>query len=186
MSLQDPEKGSQPPDEHENGFGQRSEKEAMDSKPASILPSGASLPAATFTQASTAEDPNLATFDGPDDPYNPYNLPMWKKWFYAIIVGSLSLVVTFATSTFAPGTVQCATELGVSLEVMYLVTALFIAGQLSTPHCLARTLPRIWQRPNSCAKHLLPQVSPLDPCSMVPCLNSMAVKPRFSWDTAFL
>ncbi|KAL5371421.1 hypothetical protein DPSP01_014276 [Paraphaeosphaeria sporulosa] len=128
MSLQDPEKGFQPSDEHENGFGQRSENEAIDSNPANILPSGASPPAATLTQASTAEDPNLVTFDGPDDPYNPYNLPMWKKWSYAIIVGWLSLVVTIATSTFAPGTAQCATEFGVSIEVMYLATALFIAG----------------------------------------------------------
>jgi DHA1 family multidrug resistance protein-like MFS transporter len=139
MSLQDPEKGFQPSGQHENGFDQRSENETMDSKAANILSSGASSPAATFTQASTAEDPSLVTFNGPDDPYNPYNLPMWKKWSYAIILGWLSLVVTFATSAFAPGTAQCATEFGVSIEVMYLATALFIAGQSST-HILLHEL----------------------------------------------
>lgn len=182
MSLQDPEKGSQPSEEHENGFGHRNENEVKDCKPASLLPSGTS-PAA---KASAMEDPNLVNFDGPDDPYNPYNLPMWKKWSYAVIVGWLSLVVTFATSAFAPGTAQCAAEFGVSIEVMYLATALFIAGQSSTQYCLAPTLLCIWSRPNSCAKHLNSQVSPSDPCSMVPCLNSMDAKLHFSWDTAFL
>jgi hypothetical protein len=141
MSLQDPEKGSQPSEEHENGFGHRNENEVKDSKPTKILISGASPPA---VKASAMEDPNLVNFDGPDDPYNPYNLPMWKKWSYAIIVGWLSLVVTFATSAFAPGTAQCAAEFGVSIEVMYLATALFIAGQSSTQHYLAQTLRRIW------------------------------------------
>jgi hypothetical protein len=135
MSLHDPEKGTPPLEQQEHDIKQTSENETNDSKAAStIAPVAPSL--STPAQTQTVEDPTLVTFDGPDDPYNPYNLPMWRKWTYANIIGWLSLVVTFATSVFAPGTAQCAAEFGVSMEVMYLATGLFIAGKLRVqPRC---------------------------------------------------
>ena len=79
-----------------------------------------------------APDPNLVVFSGPDDPLNPQNLPPWKKWVYANIIGWLSLVVTFATSVFSAATGVTAEEFGVGRQVTTLGTALFIAGSRSS------------------------------------------------------
>jgi len=80
------------------------------------------------TQQEKEEDPNIVGFDGPDDPYNPQNLPMWKKWLYAVLLGSMTLVVTFASSVFSTATAVTAAEFGVSDEVMVLGTSLFVLG----------------------------------------------------------
>lgn len=80
------------------------------------------------TLEKEAPDPNLVVFSGPDDPLNPQNIPPWKKWVYANIIGWLSLVVTFATSVFSAATGVTAEEFGVGRQVTTLGTALFIAG----------------------------------------------------------
>ncbi|KAL1968623.1 hypothetical protein VTN77DRAFT_1449 [Rasamsonia byssochlamydoides] len=67
-------------------------------------------------------------YEGPDDPLDPQNLPMWKKWCYALSLGLITLTVTFASSIFSTATQAAADEFGVSNEVMTLGTALFIAG----------------------------------------------------------
>jgi hypothetical protein len=46
---------------------------------------------------STSASSIKIEFEGPDDSLSPLNLQQWQKWLYAHIVGSLSLVVTFAT-----------------------------------------------------------------------------------------
>jgi MFS transporter, DHA1 family, multidrug resistance protein len=89
-----------------------------------IIPSPSQSP----PPVEAAKDPTLVEFEGPDDPLNPQNIPQWKKWIYANIVGWLSLVVTFATSVFSTATAATAEEFGVSSDVMTLGTALFIAG----------------------------------------------------------
>ncbi|KAL4940289.1 hypothetical protein BDV06DRAFT_224230 [Aspergillus oleicola] len=87
------------------------------------------------SQATPTEikDPNLVEFNGPQDPLNPQNLPQWKKWLYANIIGWLSLVVTFATSVFSAATGATAAEFHVARQVTTLGTALFIAGFAAGP-----------------------------------------------------
>ncbi len=70
----------------------------------------------------------LIEYDGPDDPLNPQNLPVWKKWTFAFILGLITLSTTFASSVFSTATQATAHEFGVSNEVMTLGTALFILG----------------------------------------------------------
>ncbi|KAF7925274.1 hypothetical protein BELL_0179g00090 [Botrytis elliptica] len=73
-------------------------------------------------------DPNLVTWDGPDDPDNPMNWGTKKKWFITVILGLMTFVVTFASSVFSTATIVVAELYGVSEEVAVLGTSLFVLG----------------------------------------------------------
>lgn len=75
-------------------------------------------------------DPFLVAYNGKDDPLDPQNIAMWKKWTYSLMLGLITLSVTFASSVFSTATEAAAQEFGVSNLVMTLGTALFIAGML--------------------------------------------------------
>lgn len=94
------------------------------------------IPASTFSSptrvlyppAENESDPFLVTYTGKDDPLDPQNIAMWKKWTYSLMLGFITLSVTFASSIFSTATEAAAREFGVSNLVMTLGTALFIAG----------------------------------------------------------
>lgn len=71
-------------------------------------------------------DSKLVSWSGPDDPENPLNFPVWKKWAITICMASVTLVVTFASSVFSTATLVTAEEFNVSAEVMILGTSLFV------------------------------------------------------------
>lgn len=73
-------------------------------------------------------DSKLVSWSGPDDPENPLNFPVWKKWAITICMASVTLVVTFASSVFSTATLVTAEEFNVSAEVMILGTSLFVLG----------------------------------------------------------
>lgn len=73
-------------------------------------------------------DPNLITWDGPDDPGNPQNWPAKKKWLTTLMLGIMTFSVTFASSVFSTATGPTAELFGVSTEVMILGTSLFVLG----------------------------------------------------------
>lgn len=73
-------------------------------------------------------DPNLVEWDGPDDPGNPMNWKISKKWVVTIMLGFMTFCVTFASSVFSNATVPTAKEFGVSTEVTTLGTSLFVLG----------------------------------------------------------
>ena len=74
------------------------------------------------------QDPNLVTWDGPDDPENPMNWPTSKKWLVTVVMGLMTFCVTFASSVFSTATVVVAEVYGVSEEVAVLGTSLFVLG----------------------------------------------------------
>ncbi|KAF2215219.1 hypothetical protein CERZMDRAFT_109963 [Cercospora zeae-maydis SCOH1-5] len=73
-------------------------------------------------------DPNLVDWDGDDDPDNPMNFKPARKWAIATSMGSMTLVVTFASSVFSSATMVTAKQFGVSSEVMILGLSLFVLG----------------------------------------------------------
>ena len=73
-------------------------------------------------------DPNLVEWDGPDDPENPLNWKVSKKWIITVSLGFMTFCVTFASSAFSNATVPVAREFGVSTEVTTLGTSLFVLG----------------------------------------------------------
>ncbi|MCJ1438899.1 Citrinin biosynthesis cluster MFS transporter mrr1 [Xylographa pallens] len=74
------------------------------------------------------EDPNLVTWDGPDDPGNPMNWPLRKKILVTFTFSMTTFVITFSSSVFSTATQVTALEFGVSEEVMTLGTSLFVLG----------------------------------------------------------
>ncbi|EED22809.1 MFS multidrug transporter, putative [Talaromyces stipitatus ATCC 10500] len=73
-------------------------------------------------------DPNLVEWDGPDDPENPQNFPVARKWTITMLLSFLTIWVTFSTSVFSQATRITAAEFGVSDEVMILATSLPLFG----------------------------------------------------------
>jgi len=74
------------------------------------------------------KDPNLIVWDGPSDPGNPQNWPYGRKWLYTIVLGSMTLCVTFASSVFSTTTLVTSKIFNVSPLVMTLGTSLFVLG----------------------------------------------------------
>lgn len=72
-------------------------------------------------------------WDGPDDPENPQNFSVAKKWMITILMSSMTMWVTFSSSVFSSGTVVTAQEFHVSTEVMTLATSLVLCGFATGP-----------------------------------------------------
>lgn len=75
-----------------------------------------------------AKDPNLVEWDGPDDPENPQNMPVWRKWVVTMALSSMTMWITFASSVFSTATLVTAKEYNVSTEVTTLGTSLVVFG----------------------------------------------------------
>ena len=84
------------------------------------------------------KDPNLVTFDGPDDPGNPMNWSLRKKILVTFSFSMTTFVITFSSSVFSTATQVTALEFGVSEEVMTLGTSLFVLV------CYALRYQRTW------------------------------------------
>lgn len=113
------------------------EKQASDHQASGSDGDGSASPASPqrvlYPPEGDEPDPFLVTYSGPDDPMDPQNIVMWKKWTYSLMLGFITLSVTFASSVFSTATAAAALEFGVSNLVMTLGTALFIAGQSIAP-----------------------------------------------------
>lgn len=79
------------------------------------------------------KDPNLVEWNGPDDPENPQNMPLWKKWVLTMTMSSMTMWLTFASSVFSTATRVTAQQFGVSTEVMVLATSLVVFGFAAGP-----------------------------------------------------
>ncbi|KAK5629877.1 hypothetical protein RRF57_005592 [Xylaria bambusicola] len=77
---------------------------------------------------ATGSDAGLVEWDGTDDPENPQNWPVAKKWIITTILSTLTFCVTFASSVFSSATDPAAHEFHVSHEVMVLGSSLFVLG----------------------------------------------------------
>ena len=59
-------------------------------------------------------DPNLVTWNGPDDPENPKNWAMKRKWIATFVVSSFTFISPVASAMVAPALPQMAQDLNVS------------------------------------------------------------------------
>lgn len=71
---------------------------------------------------------NLVGWDGPDDPEDPHNMPVWRKWVVTMAMSFMTMWMTFASSVFSTATVVTSKEFNVSTEVMTLATSLVVFG----------------------------------------------------------
>lgn len=66
------------------------------------------------TTAPNPNDPNLVTWTGPDDPQNPKNWTLSKKWAAVFTVSLFTLISPISSSLVAPALGSIAEELGIT------------------------------------------------------------------------
>ena len=69
---------------------------------------------------------DVVGWDGPNDPQNPHNWKLSKKYTITVFYATLTFCITFASSIFSTATMVTAKMYGVSNEVMTLGTSLFV------------------------------------------------------------
>lgn len=79
------------------------------------------------------KDHEIVIFSGPEDPWDPVNMPEWRKWACATILGAMTFTVTFSSSIFSAAIKVTAEEFRVSIDTMAWATSLFIVGMASGP-----------------------------------------------------
>ncbi|KAI0019503.1 major facilitator superfamily domain-containing protein [Xylariomycetidae sp. FL0641] len=86
------------------------------------------------TTSSTTTDPDLVTWDGPDDPANPKNWPYPAKWGAVFIVSIFTLISPVSSSMVAPSLETIGNELNISSTLeQNLVLSIFVLAYALGP-----------------------------------------------------
>ncbi|THV03329.1 MFS polyamine transporter [Dendrothele bispora CBS 962.96] len=85
------------------------------------------------SEPQSEEKEKFVTWDGPDDPTNPQNWSNTKKWLITILCASITVNVTFASSAPTSATLRIIERFGISHEVSYLITSVFLLGYVIGP-----------------------------------------------------
>ncbi|KAJ1557260.1 hypothetical protein HK096_008263 [Nowakowskiella sp. JEL0078] len=74
-------------------------------------------------------DPNMVTWEGPDDPDNPLNWNYSRKWIATILVSLYTLVSPITSSMVAPGILQMAKDLKLkeTIEIEMVISIFVLA-----------------------------------------------------------
>ena len=93
-----------------------------------------------------SNDPNLVSWDGPDDPANPLNWSSWLKFTNFALVSGLCFIIPLASSMFAPGIPQVMEEFNsTNIELASFVVSVFVLGFAFGPLLLAPA-SELWGR----------------------------------------
>ncbi|KAL6902807.1 major facilitator superfamily domain-containing protein [Trichoderma evansii] len=80
------------------------------------------------------DDPNLVKWTGPDDPENPKNWLLKRKWAAVFCVSCFTLISPVASSMVAPGLPQISKDLHITEEIeSALVLSIFVAAYALGP-----------------------------------------------------
>ncbi|KAI5923978.1 bicyclomycin resistance protein [Camillea tinctor] len=84
------------------------------------------------------QDENVVWWDGPDDPENPYNWPLWRKLMNCGFISAMTFVSPLASSIFAPAVPQVVEEFhSTSLEIATFVVSVYVLGFAAGPVVIA-------------------------------------------------
>lgn len=72
-------------------------------------------------------------FDGSDDVGDPMNMPPWRKWACASILGAMTFAATFSSAVFSAAAPAVAKEFNVAPETMAWATSLYVFGFATGP-----------------------------------------------------
>ncbi|PWY75225.1 MFS multidrug transporter [Aspergillus sclerotioniger CBS 115572] len=61
---------------------------------------------------------DMVGWEGDDDPANPRNYPVSRKWFLMLLVSTITFISPFASSVFSPGVVYAEEEFGVTSSIL--------------------------------------------------------------------
>ncbi len=67
-------------------------------------------------------NPNLVSWDGPDDPANPKNWSIKTKWFVTFVVSGFTFISPVSSSMVAPALGAMARDLGITSEIAVQMT----------------------------------------------------------------
>lgn len=76
---------------------------------------------------------DVIDLSGIDNPLNPMNMPAWRRWCCACVLGAMTFAATFSSSVFNAAIPVTAQEFNVSPETMSLATSLFVFGFAAGP-----------------------------------------------------
>ncbi|KAH7055953.1 MFS multidrug transporter-like protein [Macrophomina phaseolina] len=66
---------------------------------------------------SPPNDPNVVSWDGPEDPANPKNWSLRRKWAACLVVSSFAFISPVSSSMVAPALTSISKDLGVTKEI---------------------------------------------------------------------
>ena len=82
----------------------------------------------------SVKDPNLVTWNGPDDPENPLNWTMKTKWAATVVVSSFTFISPVSSSMVAPAISSISREFGITNEVeQQLLLSVFVLAYAVGP-----------------------------------------------------
>lgn len=74
-------------------------------------------PSASRKSEKQEQDPNLVTWDGPDDPKNPKNWSQRRKWAATLVVSSFTFISPVVSSMVAPSLEAMSADFGIKNQV---------------------------------------------------------------------
>ncbi|KAI9689241.1 MAG: hypothetical protein M1822_000979 [Bathelium mastoideum] len=84
--------------------------------------------------ARSRKDPNLVTWDSPEDPANPKNWSGGRKWAATFVVSSFTFISPVSSSMVAPALQKVSADLGITQEVeSQLVLSIFVLAYAIGP-----------------------------------------------------
>lgn len=78
--------------------------------------------------AMNGHSSDVVDLSGPENPLNPMNLPAWRKWACAVVLGAMTFATTLSSSIFHAAVHETAREFNVAEETMELATTLYVFG----------------------------------------------------------
>ncbi|KAL8722560.1 MAG: hypothetical protein Q9225_000955 [Loekoesia sp. 1 TL-2023] len=85
-------------------------------------------------KSAKATDPNLVTWDGPDDPENPKNWSTKRRWAATIVVSSFTFISPVSSSMVAPAIPTIAKDLNITNHVeSQMVLSIFVLAYAVGP-----------------------------------------------------
>ncbi|KAI9060888.1 MFS polyamine transporter [Trametes sanguinea] len=117
-------------------LGSDTASEPLDSQNADTT----TLRAEEVTARAPKDNPDvyIVDWDGPDDPENPKNWTVRKKWAVTLVVSSYAFLSPLSSSMMAPAANQIADEFGVtSKPIIALFTSIYVLGYALGPLTLA-------------------------------------------------
>ncbi|KAF9048119.1 MFS polyamine transporter [Hymenopellis radicata] len=82
---------------------------------------------------SPPQDPNMISWDGPEDQGNPQNWSQRRKWMVTFICVVMSVNVSFASSAPTSATTDMMIAFGVNAETAYAIVTVFLLGYVVGP-----------------------------------------------------
>lgn len=119
---------SQLPRTYTNPFGQaiESKQQCLSLSPSKDQP-GLTSKLKHSASRRSVKDPNLVTWDGPDDPANPHNWPKHRRWSSTILIAMFAFIAPMASTMVAPALDTIADEFDVQSDIeKFLVMSIFL------------------------------------------------------------